>query len=139
MKSLPRALALATVLAAGFALPAAGAPAQTFQTGAGVVTITPIYHAAAEIQAGGSRIYIDPAKPAKIDGMPPADLILITDIHGDHMDPADIGALSKPDTVIIAPAAVPSRPMRGLGRYLTGSIRGAGASRTVVRTSVFGS
>ena len=106
MTSLPRALALATALAAVFALPAAGAPAQTFQTSAGAVTITPIYHAAAEIQAGGSRIYIDPAKPAKIDGMPPADLILITDIHGDHMDPADIGMLSKPDTVIIAPAAV---------------------------------
>ena len=68
--------------------------------------ITPIYHAAAMIEAGGDRIYIDPAKPADIRGLPPGDLILITDIHGDHMDADDIKALSKDGTVIIAPAAV---------------------------------
>ena len=88
------------------ALPAAAAPAQTFNTDAGAVSITPIYHATAMIQAGGDRIYIDPAKPAKIDGLPPGDLILITDIHGDHMDPADVTALSKSGTTVIAPAAV---------------------------------
>ncbi|MBN9590294.1 MAG: MBL fold metallo-hydrolase [Alphaproteobacteria bacterium] len=104
MTNLPCALAAAVV--AGFALPAAAAPAQTFQTDAGAVTITPIYHATAVIQAGGDRIYIDPAKPAKIDGMPPGDLILITDVHGDHMDSADVSALSKSGTAIIAPAAV---------------------------------
>jgi L-ascorbate metabolism protein UlaG (beta-lactamase superfamily) len=109
---LPRDLSMkfvrATVVAAGLAtaLPAAAAPAQTFATEAGPVTITPIYHAAAMIQAAGERIYIDPAKPAKIDGMPPGDLILVTDIHGDHMDPADVTALSKPGTTVIAPAAV---------------------------------
>lgn len=111
MTILPRALrkpgfaALSAALLA-FALPAAAAPAQQFPTAAGPVTITPIYHAAAMIQAGNDRIYIDPAKPAKIDGLPPGDLILITDIHGDHMDPADVAALSKTGTTVIAPAAV---------------------------------
>ena len=85
---------------------AAPVPVQTFATAAGVVKITPIYHAAAMIQAGGDRIYIDPARPANINGLPPADLILITHDHPDHMNPANIAALSKAGTEIIAPAAV---------------------------------
>jgi L-ascorbate metabolism protein UlaG (beta-lactamase superfamily) len=79
---------------------------QTFATSAGPVKITPIYHAAAKITAGKDVIVIDPAPPAKIDGAGPADLILITDIHGDHMNADDVKALSKSDTVVIAPASV---------------------------------
>ena len=81
-------------------------PSQTFDTSAGPVVITPIYHASLLIEAGGKRIYLDPAKPANFSGLPPADLILITDIHGDHMDPGAIASLSNPETVIWAPAAV---------------------------------
>jgi L-ascorbate metabolism protein UlaG (beta-lactamase superfamily) len=81
-------------------------PVQTFETHAGPVRITPIFHATAMIEAGGDRIYIDPAKPANIAGLRPGDLILVTDIHSDHMDTEDIAALSKVGTQIIAPAAV---------------------------------
>jgi len=95
---------------AGFALAAivfaAPVPVQIFETSAGPVRITPIFHAAAMIQAGRDRIYIDPARPANISGLKPGDLILITDIHPDHMDTADIAALSKPETEIIAPVSV---------------------------------
>ena len=76
------------------------------ETNGGVVTITPIYHASALIQADGKNIYIDPAKPGDFSGRPKADLILITDIHGDHLDPAAIGTLSKDGTEVIAPPAV---------------------------------
>jgi len=79
---------------------------QSFSTSKGAVAITPIYHATARISAGNDTIYIDPAKPAKIDGMGPGGLILITDIHGDHMDADDVKALSNAGTVVIAPAAV---------------------------------
>jgi L-ascorbate metabolism protein UlaG (beta-lactamase superfamily) len=79
---------------------------QTFATSAGAVKITPIYHAAALIEAGGKVIYIDPAKPANVSGLPKADLILISDIHADHMDPGLIAALSKDGTEILAPPAV---------------------------------
>jgi len=58
------------------------------------------------IKAGGDTIYIDPAHPGNIAGLPPADLILITDVHPDHMDVADIAALSGKSTEILAPAAV---------------------------------
>ena len=79
---------------------------QTFATSAGPVKITPIYHATAKITAGKDVIVIDPAPPAKLDGVGPADLILITDIHGDHMNADAVKALTKDGTVVIAPAAV---------------------------------
>ena len=82
-----------------------GADTQTFPTSAGPVKITPLNHASTLIEAGGKTIYLDPAKPAKLDG-PKADLILITDIHGDHMDPDSIKVVSKGDTEVFAPPAV---------------------------------
>jgi L-ascorbate metabolism protein UlaG (beta-lactamase superfamily) len=79
---------------------------QVFQTSAGVVKITPIYHASLLIEAGGENIYVDPARPANFSGLPAADLILITHIHGDHMDPESISKISKTGTEIFAPPAV---------------------------------
>src|ERR1700684_746439 len=83
----------------------AAAP-QTFSTSAGVVKITPLYHASTLIEAGGKVIYLDPAKPAKFSGSPKADLVLITDIHGDHMDQAPLAEIGKAGTEILAPPAV---------------------------------
>jgi L-ascorbate metabolism protein UlaG (beta-lactamase superfamily) len=79
---------------------------QSFSTSIGPVKITPIYHASLHIEAGGKSIYLDPAKPGDFAGLPPADLVLITDIHGDHLDPDSISAIRKPSTEIWAPAAV---------------------------------
>ena len=79
---------------------------QTFETSAGTVKITPIYHASTLIEAGGKVIYVDPAKPANLSGLPKADLILITHTHPDHMDPGSIAEISKSGTEIIASAAV---------------------------------
>ena len=72
------------------ALMANATDTQVFSTSAGPVKITPLNHASTLIEAGGKTIYLDPAKPAKFSGRPKADLILITDIHGDHMDPDSI-------------------------------------------------
>ena len=79
---------------------------QVFYTSAGPVKITPLNHASTLIEAGGKVIYLDPAKPVNLSGRPKADLILITDIHGDHMDPDSIKEISKAGTEIIAPPAV---------------------------------
>jgi L-ascorbate metabolism protein UlaG (beta-lactamase superfamily) len=109
MKHLAQAVICAVAACATLAVSAhaqAARQTQTFPTADGPVQITPLYHASALIQAGGKNLYIDPAKPADFTGLPPADLILITDIHHDHMDPASIAALSKAGTEIIAPAAV---------------------------------
>ena len=84
----------------------AASATQTFPTSAGDVKITPLFHASTLIEAGGKVIYLDPAKPTTFGKMPKADLILITDIHGDHMDPASVAELVKPGTEILAPPAV---------------------------------
>ena len=84
----------------------AAAQTQSFPTSAGPVKITALNHASTLIEAGGKTIYLDPAKPAKLTGLPKADLILITDIHGDHMDPDSIKQISKDGTEIISSAAV---------------------------------
>ncbi len=79
---------------------------QTFTTSGGPVKVTPVYHASLLLEAVGKVIYVDPAKPANFDGLPLADLILITHTHGDHMDPPSIAAVSKGGTEIWAPPAV---------------------------------
>ena len=81
-------------------------PVQTFATSAGPVKITPVYHASVVIEGGGKVIVLDPAKPAMFMGLPQADLILITDIHGDHMDADMVKSVSKAGTEIMAPPAV---------------------------------
>lgn len=98
--------ALLTAVFAAMAMAQSGRPVQSFDTSAGTVKITPVYHATLVIEAGGKVIYIDPAKPATFGGLPKADLILLSDIHGDHMDPDSIASVSKSSTEIWAPPAV---------------------------------
>src|SRR6267143_6005962 len=105
MKLLPMLLCGLFALA-----PSAGAAdTQVFPTSHGPVKITPLYHASTLIEAGGKTIYLDPAKPAKLSGLPKADLILITHIHPDHMDPDSIKQVSKAETEILAPPTVVQR------------------------------
>ena len=81
------------------------AAAEEFSTSAGTLQITPIQHASLLVKAGGKVLYVDPAQ-GTYDGLPAADYILITDIHGDHMAPAVVEKLKKASTVIVAPKAV---------------------------------
>lgn len=106
---------LMTMAAAMLMALGAQAQTQTFDTSAGPVKITPIFHASTLIEAGGKVIYVDPAQKLQLNGVgngpdltgrPPADLILISDIHGDHMDPKAIAILSKTGTAIIAAPSV---------------------------------
>jgi L-ascorbate metabolism protein UlaG (beta-lactamase superfamily) len=75
---------------------------QTFDTSAGPVKITPIYHASTLIEADGKVIYVDLAPPSPTQGLQPGDLFLITDIHGDHMNKDLVAQLSKAGTTVIA-------------------------------------
>src|SRR5581483_2640504 len=98
-----------------FGLPVLAAhPAEEFDTDVdtyqgpvviGKVRMTPIQHASLTLEAVGNVVYVDPAQ-GNFDGLRPADVILITDIHPDHFAPKIIEKLKKPTTVIIAPEAV---------------------------------
>jgi L-ascorbate metabolism protein UlaG (beta-lactamase superfamily) len=81
-------------------------PVEEFKTSAGSLKITPVRHATLLIEAGGQTVAIDPWSQGSYDGLPKADLILITDIHGDHFDPAGIDKVRKPGTTVIGPKVV---------------------------------
>ena len=96
------------IAVAALALPllAAERPVEIFRTHAGEMKITPVHHASLMIEAGGKVIHVDPWHEGNYDGLPAADIILITDIHGDHLDPSAIARVKKDETAVIAPAAV---------------------------------
>jgi L-ascorbate metabolism protein UlaG (beta-lactamase superfamily) len=73
----------------------------------GTSIIQPINHASVVLTAGGKTIYVDPVGgAAKYQGLAAPDIILVTDIHGDHFDPATLRAIRGPGTVLVVPQAV---------------------------------
>src|SRR5579871_353652 len=95
-----------TALLLAFTLSAfAARTAEEFKTSAGTVKITPIQHASLMIEAGGQVIEVDPAM-GNFDGLPPADIVLITDIHGDHFSAGTINKVKKANATVIAPQVV---------------------------------
>ena len=99
-------LAAAAVMAMAMSQIWAASPPDTIHTSGGDVVLTPIQHASLLLEAGGKNVYVDPSGKALFAGRPKADLILITDIHGDHMDPDSIKEISKAETEILAAPAV---------------------------------
>ena len=73
----------------------------------GDLILVPLAHATFAMEWNGSIIYVDPTGGAELfEGMPGPDLILITDIHGDHLNAETLEAVVEADTAIVAPAAV---------------------------------
>ena len=71
------------------------------------VSITPISHATAVIEFDETIIYMDPTGGAKaFESFEKPDFVVITDIHGDHMNLKTLNELDLSNTVIIAPEAV---------------------------------
>ena len=78
----------------------------TLETSAGPVTVTPIHHGTLALGFSGKTLVVDPYSKAPAGSLPKADLVLITDIHQDHFDPAAVTAVRKADTVFVAPPVV---------------------------------
>jgi L-ascorbate metabolism protein UlaG (beta-lactamase superfamily) len=69
--------------------------------------VTPVSHATMVIDWDGTIIYVDPVGGAALfSEQPTPDIILITDIHGDHLDLETIVGINTSKTTIIAPEAV---------------------------------
>jgi L-ascorbate metabolism protein UlaG (beta-lactamase superfamily) len=85
------------------------AKADRFETSSGAVEIIPVHHASTVIKADERVIYIDPFCEGSFADLPAPDLILVTDIHRDHMDAGCITELKKASTDIWAPPAVASQ------------------------------
>jgi L-ascorbate metabolism protein UlaG (beta-lactamase superfamily) len=85
--------------------PALPAPALTIDGETGPIAITAVYHATTLLQAGGKTWWLDPWSRGPIEGLPKADVVLITDVHPDHLDPAALDVVSTASTIFIGPAA----------------------------------
>lgn len=73
----------------------------------GAIRIQPIHHSSLVLQWENFTIMVDPHDSiGRYTGFPPADLILITDIHGDHLDTTVLRNLDLAKARIVAPPAV---------------------------------
>ena len=69
--------------------------------------VHPVAHATAVLEWEGTTVYIDPVGGAsKFEAFPAADLILITDVHGDHFELETLQQLETAQAKIIVPQAV---------------------------------
>ncbi|MBW2258775.1 MAG: MBL fold metallo-hydrolase [Deltaproteobacteria bacterium] len=75
-------------------------------TEAGDIVVTPVYHGTAIVSFGEVVIWLDPWSKGTLEGRPRADVVLITDIHSDHLDPAALALVSKDGTKVVTPKVV---------------------------------
>lgn len=95
-------------------------------TSKGPLKIQPLNHATLALTWNGKTIYADPYQaPKTFVGIAKPDLIVITDIHGDHFDPASLDALDLTGTVIVAPQAVADKMSDALKAKTTVLANGA--------------
>jgi L-ascorbate metabolism protein UlaG (beta-lactamase superfamily) len=107
-------LAVVFVIAMAAAVVAAN-QTDTVPASGGDIQITPIMHSSVQVEYAGKVIQIDPVAAydnvdlpllGKFDALKQADLILITDIHPENLDVAEITKLRKPGVAVVMPAAV---------------------------------
>ncbi len=76
-------------------------------TKVGDLTIHPINHATLALGWKGLVIYVDPVGGGqRFAGLPGPDLIVLTDIHGDHLNAETLKAVATEKTLLVAPPAV---------------------------------
>ena len=93
-------LGLALVLA----MTTAKARADSISGSAGAIEITPIVHSSVQLEYRGMVVQVDPWGIAGLDHAGTADLILVTDNPGHHLDPDAIAALSHGGTSVVIAA-----------------------------------
>ena len=72
----------------------------------GDITIAPINHATLQLTFAGKVVDVDPVAAAgTFAGFAAPDIVLITDIHSDHLDPATVNKLKKATTTVVTPQA----------------------------------
>ena len=95
------ALALLTLVGQSFSSAGAVAAQDRFPAAGGDLVITPFIHSSLQIEHAGKVIQIDPWSKGGLARMKPADLIVITDDVGHHLDAAAIKTLRKPGAPVV--------------------------------------
>lgn len=79
----------------------------TYKTNAGDLTVHPINHGTVAFTFNDKTIFVDPYGGAeKFSKFDAPDLILITDIHGDHLNQETLSGLDTKNTTFVVPQAV---------------------------------
>ena len=77
--------------------------ADKFPAAGGDIEITTFIHSSIQIEHAGTVIQVDPWSLADLSRAKPADLILVTDDVGHHLDVKDISRLRKPGAPVVVP------------------------------------
>ncbi|MEZ4873897.1 MAG: MBL fold metallo-hydrolase [Flavobacteriaceae bacterium] len=78
-------------------------------------TISPISHATMVLTWDGKTLYVDPVGGGDaFTGYKAPDLILVTDIHGDHLNVETLEAVTTETTKLLVPQAVANELSEGL-------------------------
>jgi len=85
-------------------LPLSASWADTVSGAAGDIEITPLIHSSAQLEYQDQVILIDPWGVRGLPGAKTADLILVTDNPGHHLDIETISRLSRSNTPTVIPA-----------------------------------
>ena len=89
-------------------------------TANGDLVIRPIDHATFVMGWNGKTIYVDPVGGGKrFESFSRPDLILITDIHGDHLNTETLSAVAGDKTLVVAPSAVAEKLPENLRKQTT--------------------
>lgn len=78
--------------------------ADSFPASGGNIEITPLIHSSVQLEYAGTVVHIDPWGRAGLNSAKPADLILITDNPGHHLDTAAIAQVRSAETRIVTAA-----------------------------------
>lgn len=77
------------------------------KTSKGTLTLQPVLHGSLVMTWDNKTIYVDPYGGAGgFEGLAAPDLVLITDIHGDHMDVKTLDAIETSQAKLVVPQAV---------------------------------
>ena len=121
-KTVRSSIVFAVVMLGGLAgVAAAQITGDAITTSRGDLVIHPLDHATFVMGWNGKAIYVDPVGGGdRFAGLPTPDLIVVTDIHGDHMNAETLSAIVTPQTRIVAPAAVAEQlPASLMGQTIT--------------------
>ncbi|AXT19894.1 MBL fold metallo-hydrolase [Flavobacteriaceae bacterium AU392] len=90
-----------------------------FQLSAQEVIINPISHGTLVLEYDNTVIYIDPVGGKDVfSKYKAADFVLITDIHGDHLNIKTLEDLNLNNTTLIAPKAVTERLPKSIAKTI---------------------
>jgi L-ascorbate metabolism protein UlaG (beta-lactamase superfamily) len=106
MRQVFASIAVVVISLIGFAEAQTSSARQDIPAAGGTIRFTPIKHASFQIFYNNRVIQVDPISTNDNRNAAMADLVLVTDIHGDHMDAKAINQFRKPAARVIAPAAV---------------------------------